>query len=39
MRHGPHPAGFWWAMDLPLECAEPIVRAYERIEAIYPDDD
>ncbi len=34
----PHPAGFLWAGDLPLECAEPIVRAYKRIDAIYPDD-
>jgi hypothetical protein len=36
--YGPHPAGFWWASDLPLEIAEPIVRAYDRIEAAYPDD-
>jgi hypothetical protein len=34
----PHPAGFLWAGDLPLECAEPIVRAYKRIEAVYPDE-
>jgi hypothetical protein len=34
----PHPEGFLWAGDLPLELAEPIVRAYARIEAAYPDD-
>lgn len=37
--YGPHPGGFWWAGDLPLDLAKRMQATMDQIDAWYPDGD